>query len=1018
MFEQGMSPTRSEAFNQLNSQTINSYNSLYLTTRKGIDDIFTFRQISTDLNTITTPIKVDSVTGIKYLKFLPNSFDLVDEEDADNGSTRFQIVLDTYKLAYIRHLKNNIEYRLCLENDGTIYFTTSSVSQQYSLGYLVDSDGYLVLYNVDAPPYKIVRYNGTTLIQSPLSAGETIKSTDSLLKIDYSITPLSYDINSSWVSYDNSNPNLAEINDLKSVYGLDNQYLLTTTYNDIADGIDLNFINLKTNISENDIVKRGSSINSGSDNIPKVDFRFYTSINSGNSQEKGNENIVLTYVFYDKDISILPGTDTYFTTPSSIYPYEKLNINDTNFVINGAYGSFTPAVSDKIKKLRTNTSSFNNGRYLCTWLSGNGLGDNYMWVDRYYYPDIITKEAAYTAEMFTPSFDDPIDGVVYSQIYKQQISKKPIFDKKSDLFLEPSTQYIYQRVSESDFAQYFDSLSSSLIFYNKDQMSLNGKTTTNVDVSKINETKAYTITFDVYLKKNASIGYSLLGNLANFGFSILNDTFITPIITTMQDSTVFYYNTDSRLIAKQQFDKPVKDIIRFEGLDDYIVVCDDGYVYNLTYSNVVTKLNIIPYLSAYTSYTPFENKVAFVLDNSNCLVVDSMTLAYSFSAVTNTSEQSISGAFYLAPALYGVPGVNVKMYDSNHVCYLRDNTIYKQNVNTNVIYSVIKSVSGLNDYAIDSLGNYLVAHDTNRLSLFNKNRKFVLNYSLSSIPLTANKCEFIRQFRNGVEQTYFSVIGMDQDQKTSFNIFTYDGVLSSTSTLLGNLSSTQTNYTNYNYYLNNRYKNVLKFKIRLYNPDNKYDIYTNTITYDYSNIAEGYINFGYVFDSVKGVVKLLVNGLPVEIVNFDPAKYAINDIFNDNITIGGTGFYNGMSLADYLKQKNMYVASDARLRNIAILNKPLQEREISTLSLIGRKIDPIYLSIPCGQRNNIEEIVRYFKFGVPDSYSNHIKVEIKNSGISDTDLQTTLKTRILNNINNTIKGDVIIDDVIFSEYNQ
>jgi len=106
----------------------------------------------------------------------------------------------------------------------------------------------------------------------------------------------------------------------------------------------------------------------GNVNHPDVDFREYTNIFTGNNQEGGNSKIALNYVFYNKDIIIQNGTDTFFKAPSSIYPYDKLNINDTDFVQNGSLGGTSPFVSDKIYINQKYSTQNNNGRYMCTWL--------------------------------------------------------------------------------------------------------------------------------------------------------------------------------------------------------------------------------------------------------------------------------------------------------------------------------------------------------------------------------------------------------------------------------------------------------------------------------------------------------------------------------------------------------------------------------------------------------------------------------------------------------------------------
>lgn len=1017
LFEQGMDLVRVDGLDDLNDQTINSYNSFYLTSRKKVSDIFTFDQIDSDLETITTPLKFVSGNGFKYIKFVPDSYELVDNETINDDSTRFQLDFDSQLNLIVKHLTNNVEYRLVIDNDDTIYFATTSTSVNYQLGYLIDSGGFLVIYKTTSTPSKILKYSNNSLIVEGLSANDIVKSSNSLINIDYNFTNLAYDINTSWVSYVVNNQNLAHIDDGRSAYGLENQFVISTTYNNMYDGVDINFINLKSHTSEQNVVKRGSILNTGPDVLPGTDFRFYTSLNTGNSQEKGNENIVLTYVFYDKDIYVPAGTDTYFSTTSTIFPYERLNINDAKFVVNGAYGSFAPNVSDNIKKMRTNSVGFNNGRYLCTWLSGNGMGDAFRWVDRYYYPDLIDKENAYTTPLFNPSFDDPVDEVAYTTLYQQQIEKSPIFDKTSDLFLEPDTQYVYQRVDTANFETYLDTISSNTVHVNRTPVELDGNTSSTVPIDDINETRQFTISFDLYISPNKTYGYSILGNLTNFGFSVLNDTFITPIMFTMQDDTLFYYNTDHKLVAKQKFDRNVKDVIRFEGLDNYIVVCEDGYVYNLRSNNTIPRLNIVPQLSSYISFTPYNNKVAFLTDTSGeCTVIDNITLESSLSTASNTSTDDIQGVFFSVSALKGVPGDNVKLYDIDNVCYVKDETIYKQHTTTDEALPVVQSTSGLEDYAIDTSGNFLFVHNTNKLSLYNKNRKKLFTAQLSAIPLSGNKCEFVREFVSGQETSSINTIGIDQNGSSRLVTYDYSGTALSSTAISGNLSATQSNFTNYNYSINSIDEKVLDFKIRLENRRDKTDIFTKNIPFDYSNISEGYVTFAYVFDAIRGIITLMVNGVPNTTIRFDPAKYAITDIFNDDITIGGTGFYNGQSLADFLTQPTHYDTYDTTIKNVFILNKPLAAGESAAIALIDTSIDPLTISIPSGQRSNIEEIVRLFKFGVPESYSNHINVQIKNSGIMDTEFQKAIESNVRNTLADHIKGDVVIDDISFIDY--
>ena len=109
--------------------------------------------------------------------------------------------------------------------------------------------------------------------------------------------------------------------------------MLHTNYNTISsDRLDLNYLTLDNNRSEYSFIKRGSNMFDTPFGIPSFDYRDYNTLHSGNEQERGTEKLQLNYVFYDKDIAIKNGADTFFTAPSSIYPYERLNVNDSTFI--------------------------------------------------------------------------------------------------------------------------------------------------------------------------------------------------------------------------------------------------------------------------------------------------------------------------------------------------------------------------------------------------------------------------------------------------------------------------------------------------------------------------------------------------------------------------------------------------------------------------------------------------------------------------------------------------------------
>lgn len=147
-----------------------------------------------------------------------------------------------------------------------------------------------------------------------------------------------------------------------------------------------------------------------------------------------------------------------------LWPYKFININDTKFVKNGSFGSDVPFFADKVKKFQTyktiikdddgNKVSPNNETYLCSWLYKPDHETTPIWLDRYYYPDMISRKDALSGDStYSQSFENIIDKnytnhEYYGDNIKGKIHRNTYFDKKSDLVIEPGNTYRYQRLSK------------------------------------------------------------------------------------------------------------------------------------------------------------------------------------------------------------------------------------------------------------------------------------------------------------------------------------------------------------------------------------------------------------------------------------------------------------------------------------------------------------------------------------------------------------------------------------------
>lgn len=1059
--EQGMTFNRIDALSGIYDSSINNYTSQYLTGYKKLEDFLTLIQKKDNvLRTITTPLILNNLTDISIPKVLNLNADLdnttyltiLDKVEYDNPGSFFELSIINDKVLRVLHSTgtgfyilnspisgNNLEFMSSV----SIYDSASAIEGTDIFRYQLDSDGYLQLYkNVNNVLYTVV-LSGTSLVLDAI-VNPSIGRGDKLFKIYYNYESIEPKLRSSWISYNVNKVNSLKLNTQKSDFDKSNQYLLHTNYNEINDTFELNHIALDNNRSERGYIKRGTSNTSGDVNLPDTKFREYTTLRTGNDQERGDDHISLTYVWYDKDIKVHSGTDTYFTTPSSIYPYEKLNINDTKFTHNGSIASVSPRLADKIFCLRNNkTTNFKNGRYLCTWLSGGTNNTTGIWVDRYYYPDRISKENALSASpLFAPSFLDPIDSLIYSS----PSTANYIFDKKSDLTLEPNSKYYYSRVGVEDIQNAITSasplISSFTNFYTtKNVLSAYDSSSIVYDGTRYNKynikndvncTSQFTFSFDMFVNPNiANNGYSIANSDKHF--TVLSDIKITPFIVLYQDKTVYIYNTNFTLIKTVDFLTNIKEVITNRPLDDFFVICSDGFCYKVNELGNKLKREYIPIIS-YRNYTQDDDYIYFLMDvTGRVLKVNKNTFNYttiystplSLYSDPNDSQNRHRSLLIYNNILYGVPGENVKIKNTNEIYFLYGNRqIWYYNLITNRSRILFDTTSSFNDFTITPDNQILLITDNNWYQ-YTTNRVFVLSGTTTNSTEGTYKnihVDIMREYTPNGVQEFSSILmlsgGLNTGKLMSYNIVTNQTYnLGISGVYIADTSATRKKYTMTNFNnLQALNSNRLAFNITLTNYLSSEDILSKSIAVDLGSIDTGYHTFTYRFDALQGNISLFIDGVLYQNEVIPPSKYNIQQILSEDLYVGAVGITNGIDLATYLKQPGYYfINSSYPVRNLMIYNHALKSDEIFALSLKDRTIDELILSIPCGQRNNIEEIERFFKYA-PVTSSKSINIYVKNTGITNTTFKNNIKNVIYEQAASTLPVGVKINDIQFIDF--
>lgn len=505
-------------------------------------------------------------TALLGLSGIYNNYDYYGDYTFSNtpsNTTNFIIELKNDNVCNIYTVYNYKKYYLTQDTNNTVNFYTRKLGLSgIDFNYIYsESNNSLCLFRNDGS-CKLLTKQGNTLTLVAFTSANKILAPLNVIKIDKKIyTNLDENDNFTLVGYDESNtiPNNLIERDLS------NNYLLHSENDNVE------VVVLKNQLTQEDIFTSGNTLIS-SNNSPfyMKEMRSYTSIFNDIDSEK-DESLSLNYVFYNKPYIIKQGKNT-IVAPNNLNPFIKININDTKFVESGSFSYTTPLYADKVYKL-DNSNGYTDGQnYLCTWLSGSPLSNQKVWVDRYYYPDRIEKQAALTTNStFNITYTDLIEQLVSgNDLAKQSLSAYQVFDKKSDFVIEPNDTFIYERLTSLpeinasneiaicgiDNTNYFDKINTDGVFsifftfdgndknwtFNSRRNNINA----GLDINKNNDTISFLMR--LYDPSNETI----IGFDATIGFKKLKINTVVVAIDTINGKG--YFNLNGVNVKEFSFD--------------------------------------------------------------------------------------------------------------------------------------------------------------------------------------------------------------------------------------------------------------------------------------------------------------------------------------------------------------------------------------------------------------------------------------------------------------------------------
>jgi len=1048
---------------------INNYSNLYITDKDKLTNFIQLSSLSQPTQeTLTTKLffKVGNKDPQYLYIYSSNSLSATDDQrplgvknftdiDGTINNFFFELEIINNKYTRIKHNNGSKDYFLNYvpsTNSPVFYTYASDISDITTerndvFRYIIEKDGYLQLYKYVNDNLNILTLSGSNVTFTQMQSGGLNRTEEQLIYIDYTLDNVIPTLNNSFVNYKQGNINNLKIDTVNSALDKNGQYIFQTNYNNISAGeMELNYFTTDTYRSEFNFIKRGSNLLDIDSGIGNYDYRTYNTFYTGNEQERGSEKINLNYTFYDKDIFIKNGADTHFKAPSAIYPYERLNVNDTTFTQNGSFAGPSPALSDKIYAKRNTTGVYQNGRFLCTWLSANSLGVDGLWVDRYYYPDKISKEQALSnIPRYAPSFSDDVDSNTLN-IANSKLVQNKFFDKKSDLAIVPNLPMKYERVglndikdivnSQSPIVSSFDSYFTSRIVrgetenkcvdYDSNELFYNGTIFSKLSVYEaINNSKSFTISFDAYLHPNKQYGFQLLGNNTNQGFGVFQDQTVTPFLHVVSGKILYIYNSDFTLLNKVEFKTAIKDVYKRGAMEDYIIATSGNLYYKVDSQGNKVRLECNSRIVNYLGGNQNVDNIKYISSSGevNKLNVNNLEAVSLTAAEFDVYKDQFP--FYenivdIDNVTYKLPGTKLRWENNNTIFYVVSNYVVKHDVRSQP-EAFLKSSTPIAD--INIIEDNLYVATENVVYQYNTSGVFQLSSTFDEVegdgdefnPLSGGKIlsvDFVNEYINGSKVQYPVYLVEDKQH----NLYLSKGVVVATKlNVLKDTNTANIPITNYNI-INKLYDSTsIDFKLTLQNYLDREDILNQTISFDTSSIESGFYTFTYRFDSIQGNSTLYVNGALHENITSPPGKYQIQDIFNDELYIGSSGFQSGLDLSTYLKQPGYYYIKDLLLKNFTVFDKAVDTNTVYALYIQDKQIDDITLSLPCSQRNNKTQIERFFKLGRHNS-SKNIDIVVKNLNITDETVRSQIKTSILNDSKDILPAGIKVNNILFKDY--
>jgi len=784
--------------------------------------------------------------------------------------------------------------------------------------------------------------------------------------------------------------------------------------------------------------------------------RKYDNIFTGTNQNKGTDNVYLSYTSDTLEYNFKPDEETAFHFgPTS----KRVALSASGLIEDGAIAGEIPFTSDRIyiklqdysEKIPDSLQPPSIKRYsntwLCSWLSGSMVGDK-IWMDRYYNPAYYTIDQALSTKVI--QYNDRVDP-----------SLNYTFDIPSEMILEPSVLYRYFHVGRKNRLSFINHLSTNSILqitnWNssplKDESPLNGEGILYSNKSenlkgeyleldgsnhvlfpattKLLANSKLTVSLFINVNNWQRVdGNQIFGNYSNSGFGLINESSLTtPIITLIDNNKNQIYNLNykfSILDGLNLNDKKLTGNKIIQRLSDYsywVFDSDDisGIKYDVnnqillkTKNNIETTSN----LSILTTISQIE-----IDSNENLYIYDNNTKKY---VILNTYGEYITGATLDK----NINRIEIDLNNNVISCFANYSVIDNQNNLWEVIGGNLyknKSIFGNIGYVQEMLvdaDNYLWIlngqDNITKIDTTNQNIIFTRRIGKNS-SLPVDPCfDYVKKSR------FMNFIRVPKDSNTdpcntsdSFtedrliiidlndnNIYTLNrnGDVLTKLSIIGLTNNTDVNFLSYGDFTGYTYlrkfatiNKKFSWKLKIANPNGKNGKLL-ILPIEVSSLASGWHNFTLSFDSVAGKAISYLDSVKISEEIFDPNIYQLYYDYRTSLLLGCQSIKN-TTINDIISIDDGYKFI-GRVAELRVFDKSLSQGEIEQLyfsSIYAADDRTLLWNMSVGERSYIEQIKHWYKMQLPTSKSKYYNLNIHNLNVPDN-VKIVIEESIKNNL--------------------